>query len=369
MGHGTDVGLGIVGCGDVLGRSYLPGIRASKRATILALCDADRIRAESAASTIADWSPGAEVHTTLEDLLSCPGLDAVLNLTPPSAHATVSRAALDAGLHVFSEKPLASDVRDAESLLATAERRKRRLLCAPAISASPRFRWIGDLLRASVLGRPTLACAQFANLGPAALKGYTGDPSVHYGPQVGPLVDQGVYLLHALTGLLGPARAVTANTVLALSTRDVTHGRLRGKKIAVTSPDHALLQVAFEGGAIAQILSSFAVHATKAPALEIHCTRGSLSLDDLQDVHAQTNVFLGDGDGLGLSGWLRDVGPDGHHCPRDLIALGPIHFLSVLCEGQESPLDGSYACHVLAIIEAARASANSGTTVQLSGAA
>ena len=104
---------------------------------IVACCDAHPERAERAAAAVAGWSPGAKPYTDLDRMLASEQIDAVLNLTPAPAHGPVTRAALDAGLHVYSEKPIASTMAEADALIELARERGRHLICAPAVAVTP----------------------------------------------------------------------------------------------------------------------------------------------------------------------------------------------------------------------------------------
>ena len=136
---------------------------------------------------------------------------------------------LRAGKHVFSEKPLAANLADAQATIDLACERGLTLLCAPAVMATNRFRWLKAQLDSGWLGRPTLAVGQMANMGPAAWRDYKGDPAVFYGPEVGPALDTGVYILHAITGLLGPARRVEAFGGISIPQRNVLIPVVKGK--------------------------------------------------------------------------------------------------------------------------------------------
>src|SRR5581483_11256771 len=73
-------------------------------------------------------APGAELSTSFADVLSDPGIDAVVLATPAVMHAEQARAALAAGKHVFVEKPMALNVGDAQALAAQAESAGRILM-------------------------------------------------------------------------------------------------------------------------------------------------------------------------------------------------------------------------------------------------
>ncbi|HEX5825456.1 MAG TPA: Gfo/Idh/MocA family oxidoreductase, partial [Candidatus Limnocylindrales bacterium] len=180
--------LAIVGCGDVLYRHYLPALEAlGDRVTIRALVDPRSNAAAAAADAVRAWSPAAAPFTDLDVMLRRDDVDAAIDLTPAPRHGEVNQAILEAGLHLYSEKPLASSVADADRLIATAAERGVVFLCAPGSAATKRFRWMAEVIASGRYGSPTLAVAHHADPGPAAWREYTGDPSPFYRAGVGPV--------------------------------------------------------------------------------------------------------------------------------------------------------------------------------------
>jgi predicted dehydrogenase len=361
------VRLGVVGCGDVLYRSYAEGLRAVRlEAAVVACCDVEAERRERAAALCAGIGPRPRTYSSLARMLSDASLDGVLNLTPAPAHAEVSRAALAAGVHVYSEKPLAGSLQAGVDLVEQASAADRMLLCAPASMAAGSLRWMSGILRDERLGHATLAVSQLATLGPAAWRAYTGDPRVFYTEQVGPVADLGIYALHCVTGLLGPAAQVHAVGSIGIPERTVLGETATGERFEIGAPDHVLMQLDMASGAQAQILSSFAAPATQAPFLEIHCTRGTLSLREPFRANAPVDAWLTDDRALPLEGWLRGANGSFPRSPvEDLIACGVVHFARCV-GGHESPLlTGRHAVHALEIAEAARASMACGEQVRL----
>ena len=238
--------IGIVGCGDVAHRHYLPGIESrADRVAITALADPTRGAAERLAGAVASWSPGARTYRDVEEMLRSEALDAVFNLTPAPLHGTVNRAILDSGIACFSEKPMASTVAEADALIALADSNDAFFLCAPGSAATALVRWLKELAGSGRLGRPTLAVAHHADPGPAAWREYTGDPTPFYREGVGPVFDHGVYRLHEMTSVLGPVRRVQAMGSIAIPRRRIRGGPLTGQTIDVTTPDHVLIQLEF----------------------------------------------------------------------------------------------------------------------------
>ena len=117
--------IGLVGAGQISG-AYLKTLPQLDNVRVTAVADLDPARAAATADTV----PGARALTPAE-LLAAPDVDLVLNLTIPAAHAEVALAAIAAGKHVYGEKPLAADTREARQILDAAARAGVRVGCAP----------------------------------------------------------------------------------------------------------------------------------------------------------------------------------------------------------------------------------------------
>jgi predicted dehydrogenase len=352
--------LAIAGCGDVARRRYLPALAAmAADVELVACCDPDPARARAAVASSAGWAPG--VRAARDVLEVGDGLDGVLNLTPPNAHADVTAGCLEAGLHVYSEKPLATELGAARGLVARAETASTMLLCAPAVMATARFRWLSELLASGRLGWITLAVGQFANLGPAAWRGYTGDVGAYYRAGGGPLLDQGVYVLHAMVGLLGPVRRVQAFAATAIPQRTAAAASAAGGRIDVEIADHWLLHLDFGDGVLGQLLSSYAVPGSRAPLLELHGEHGSVSISEappLTDA-GPVDLYLHEG-------WVRDVRPPAPpRAGNSMIGVGVAHFVDCLTGRAAPVLTADRALHVLEIARAAEVSAERGAAISL----
>ena len=360
------IGLGIIACGDVAFRTYIQGILPhADRASVVATFDPIRERAERAAAMF----PNATVYTKLQPFLQHTGLQGVFNLTPATLHNEINIAALEAGLHVFSEKPLTATVAEGQRLAERARNAGKLLLCAPATMVSDRFQWIKQLIDDGRLGRLTVGTGQMTNLGPAGWRGYTGDPAVFYSKGVGPVVDTAVYVLHALTGLFGPAKRVQAFSGIGIPEREVLIPRLLGQRITVETADINLIQLDFGDNRFGQVLSSYAVPASQAPAMEIHGSGGSISISmsGWYDSAGPVDLFLVDNSPLGAAGWMRDIGTQTPAGPpgENLIGAGPRHFIDCIDGSSEPILSAGHAIHVLEIILSAQESAQSGMAIDI----
>ena len=357
------VKLGVIGCGDVATRTYFPAIKElGEQVQVDAVFDIAGERAANAAKTF----PGATPYVTLREILEHPGLDGVLNLTPAPFHKETTSAALNAGLHVLSEKPIAGSVAEAQELIELAKSTGRHLLVAPAVMATNRFRWLRDVLGSGKLGKISFATGQYGTMGPAGWRQYTGDPSVFYAENVGPVLDLGVYPLHGITGLLGPVKRLQAFGGIQIPERTVQIRRLAGKKIEVASNDVVMMHLDF-GGAFASIIASFAIPGTRVPMVEIHGSKGSLSLtvERFYDARGPVEFKFLDDTLLGIDGWMDDVQNPEQDGVSNLIGAGAEHFVSVIKGIEEPILTAEHATHILEIILTAKRSIDEGRAIEL----
>jgi predicted dehydrogenase len=362
--HRRRLRIGIVGCGDVAQRWYLPALAGMPNLVELAACCDPRLEAADAvAAAVRAWSPGTVVHSDMEAFLAGSDLDAVINLSPAPAHASVSLPCLEAGLHVYSEKPLAATLAEADRLIETAGARDVLLLCAPGVAVTHRFRWLKEIVTSDRYGPLSLAVAHHADPGPAAWREYTGDPSVFYREGVGPLIDHGIYRLHGLTMLMGPVRRVQAMGAIGNPTRVVRAGPLVGQTIPVTTPDHVLINLEFASGALGQLLASFGTAATLAPWLELHFARATISFANPSwDKDLPASIYVDDDSPLGLEAWTHGVQlpPPGE--PLPVVGAGVAHFVACLRGDEQPVLTAEHARHVLDIIVKTYASVEDGAS-------
>jgi predicted dehydrogenase len=344
--------IGVIGCGDVAFRRYIPVLHLlADRVEVAACCDARAENAARGVDTVRSWSPGATAFTDLARMLAEARLDAAINLTPAPVHAPITQACLEAGVHVYSEKPIAESISAADRLIATAAAGDLLLLCAPAVAVTRRFQWLADIVDSGRFGPLTLATAHHADSGPATWREYTGDPTVFYGPGVGPVFDHGIYRLHGMTMLMGPVRRVQAMGTIGVPKRVVRAGPLAGQTIDVTAPDHVLINLEFSNGALGQLLASFGTANTQAPWLELHFATATISfVGASHDKDAPASIFVDDDSPLGLEGWVHGILPPPP--PEDLpvVETGVVHFVACL-RGEAKPvLTAEHARHVLDII-------------------
>lgn len=198
------LGVGIIGTG-VISEQYLRSLWQFPDVEVCFLADLDveRARARAEEFEVRDGS-GELAAGTVEELLAREDVDIVVNLTIPAAHAEADRRILEAGKHVWSEKPIAMASQEARELLSLADEKGLRRACAPDTMLGP---GIQTALRA-------VASGEIGDVLTGSFVFQTGAPeSWHPSPEflfthgAGPLFDMGPYDVSAAVRLFGSAAA------------------------------------------------------------------------------------------------------------------------------------------------------------------
>jgi predicted dehydrogenase len=255
--------IGIVGCGNVLS-AYGPAIQqlaAQGLANVVVACGRESQR-DFARSQLGS----VRFIVNSDEVMGSSEVDLVMILTSMRQHGPLARTALEAGKHVFVEKPLATALDEARLLIELARHSAGRLICAPFTILSPTFQKIAAHIRAGDIGQPCSARARYGWAGPWWSEWF-------YQNGGGALFDLGVYCITSLTGLLGPVRRVTALTGVAIPEREIN-----GRKIQVEADDNAQVLLDFGGACFGVVTSGFTIQQYRCPALEIYGTTGTLQM-------------------------------------------------------------------------------------------
>ena len=345
--------LALLGCGDVAQRDYLPELhRLADRAELVAVCG----RTEGRARDVAERYRIAAWYADYERMLEETDAEAVVNLTPIQLHARTTLAALRAGKHVYSEKPVAGSLREAERIRDEARRRRLTVVCAPSVLLYPQVRYAKERLAVDTIG-PVHAAVGQGHGGVPPWQGYTSDPTPFFAAGGGPLADMGVYPLHAITGLVGPARRVSAMATKAQESFVVPDGPVQGKRVSIDVDDNWILVLDLGDARLASITANNVARASRAPQLELFGLRGTIALS-LLDVSAPVEV-------LGPCGrWERVEVPHQRGSGPDHL-LGVEHLVDCVTTGRAPLLSIEHAIHVAEIMEGAARSAADGRAVDL----
>jgi predicted dehydrogenase len=337
------VRLGIVGCGNIA-TPYARTIAAAKGLELVAATDAQPERAEELVAQF-----GGTAHATLDALLGDERVDTVVNLTAATAHAAVTQAALEAGKHVHSEKPLALDHETAAALVALADARGLSLSASPATLLGEAQQTLWRLVRDGAIGRVRVAYAE-ANWG--RVESWHPSPKTLH--DVGAMADVGVYPIALLTAIFGPARRVTA---FGTTVEPDRHDR-EGAPFSIETPDIVVAVLELADGTIARITASFYVGPGRQRGLELHGDTGMLYLATWGEFDSSLLLSTTrNGDDYEAQPLLREP-YRGIDWSRPLVDLA-----AAIAEGRPPRPSGAHAAHVVEILDAVAASCRDGGPV------
>jgi predicted dehydrogenase len=214
---------------------------------------------------------------TVDELLADPGIELVVNLTIPLAHAEVALAAVTAGKSVYNEKPLTATREQGQDLLALAAVNGVVVGGAPDTFLGGGLQTGRKLIDDGAIGQPIAATATMYTRGHER---WHPDPAFYYQPGAGPMFDMGPYYLTALVSLLGPVTRVGSSTGVSFPERTISSEPRRGEVIQVNTPTHIAATLDFASGAIGTITTSFDLYDTTHSALVIYGSEGTLRLPD-----------------------------------------------------------------------------------------
>jgi predicted dehydrogenase len=343
---------------------FLPGLQhLADRVEVVAIASRTRSTAEQVAH---DFAIPA-VYDDLAQMLDRADLDAVLNATPGPVHHATSREILAAGKHLVTDKPLASTMAEADELCALARTNGLLIVSAPDDLLGQEWQEARRLVGAGAIGRPAFARVQSSHAGPAGMA-WPRDPTWFYQRGAGPLLDMGVYGIDRITGILGPARRVSAMSGLVEPVRRVRGGPYDGQEIQAEEDDNVVMLLDFGGSTFATLDATFNVVATKSPLVEIFGTEGTLVVHrpdaSLPPGHLPLELSRL-GAAAGAASWTspRARTPE----PAVGIARARLveHLVDCLETGTAPVTSGERARHVLEVMLGAQRSAREDRVVEL----
>ena len=238
--------VGVIGIGDI-SDVYINNLKTYDVVRVVACAGRDHEKARRKA----DEHGLPKAYVTPQDLVSDPDIDIVLNLTLPNVHAELTMLALQAGKHVYTEKPLAAAFREGEKILALAKERGLAVCCAPDTFLGGRLQTCRKLIDDGTIGDVTAASAFVVSHGH---EWFHPTPEFFYKPGAGPLLDIGPYYVTALVSLLGPATRCTAMAKRTFDRRVVESEPNKGKVIDVEIDTHVSGTIEFANGAIVTLV-------------------------------------------------------------------------------------------------------------------
>jgi len=261
------VRVGVIGCGSV-SQKYIPHLLRlnipHQRVDIVTLCDADEARRQDVRERYGITS----FTTNYRDVLNDPNVDAVLVLTSMQWHGAITKEALAAGKHVLVEKPMSMSLEEAAEIVELARESPGYLVCAPHVILSPTYQAMWRHIQRGDIGTILTARGFYGWSGPTWGRWF-------YEPGGGPMFDLGVYNVTTLTGLIGPAKRITALSGIA-----IPHRVVDGLPMEVQTDDNAQLLMDFGDARFAVVTTGFTIQQYRVPGIEIYGSEGTIQMID-----------------------------------------------------------------------------------------
>ncbi|HEV7812896.1 MAG TPA: Gfo/Idh/MocA family oxidoreductase [Leifsonia sp.] len=326
---GGPVGVGVIGAG-VISTEYLKNLTTFPDVEVRFVADIDEARAQAQAEAF-----GVADSGSVDELLADDKIEIVVNLTLPKVHVEVALRALEAGKHVWSEKPFALDRASGKQLLEAAHAKGLRVATAPDTFLGAGIQSARRLVESGAIGAPLTALTLMQSPGPES---WHPNPDFLFQEGAGPLFDIGPYYLTALVQLFGPVARVTAAASKARESRVIGSGPRAGEEFAVTVPTHVSALYEFESGQTAQSIFSFDSKLGRTQ-FEVAGLEGTVAVPD-------PNTFTGDLIVHGADG-IETVPATGSTSSR---GTGVVELARAIRADRPERASGEQAYHVLDIM-------------------
>lgn len=347
---GKKIRVGIIGCGSV-STQYLPHLSKSPFVELVSTCDIIPERAKDAAAEykIPNHYP------SIERMMAGAPFDLLVVTTDMQEHGRLNKIALQAGKHVWSEKPLANTYKEGRELVDMARQKGLHIWGAPVVVNSPQFAFMARAIREGKLGRVSAAHAHYGHLGPHW-------SAFFYEKLGGSMPDLGVYNMASLTGLLGPVKSVVAMLNIITPQRVVDN---RSGPIKVEAEDNAMVLMEHASGALSHVQSGFNYfdpyghegEGQDKPTISIWGTEGNMHLIGYDWAPFGVDMATREHDEKTIR-YAEDTGTYVWQEGASVVAKS-------LATGVKPLVDVEHSLHVLEIIEAARKSQEEGKRIAL----
>ena len=340
--------VGIIGCGNI-SAAYMRMAAFFTEYDVIACAD---INEDAAAARADEFGLDAR---SIDALLGSDDIDVIVNLTIPAAHFEVSKRILEAGKHVYSEKPFILTLAGGAALAKIAKDANLRIGSAPDTFLGGSHQQARTLIDAGTVGAITSGTCHVMGAG---MESWHPNPDFFFLDGAGPVLDIGPYYVTNLIQLIGPVTRVQAIANTPQTSRTIANGARLGETVPVETPTtiHALLQ--FASGAVVTLGTSWDVQSHDHGHMELYGETGTIYLPDPNffagDVSVGTSegrtvspavahpfAVVNDGDqanwrGAGLADMCQAIRQDRPHRCSDAIALHAVEVMTSILQAAES---------------------------------
>ena len=341
------VGIAIIGAG-VISKEYLTNLAAFPDVVVHVVADMFEDVAVARAAEFGISTSGG-VAAALEH----PDVEIVINLTIPAAHVAVATQAVQAGKHVWSEKPFSLDRESGLALLAAAENAGVRLGSSPDTFLGAGLQTARRMIERGDIGVPLTALTLMQSPGPES---WHPNPAFLFQEGAGPLFDIGPYYLTTLIQTFGSIKKVAAFGSKSRVTRVIGSGPNAGEEFAVTVPSHVSAIAQFENSESSQSIFSFDSPYKRQGFVEITGTEATIAFPDPNRFDGDIRICA-----RGAEEWTT-VASVGSTASR---GVGVLEMARAIREGRPHRAPGELAYHVLDAMVSISESMDSGEFVSL----
>jgi len=313
------------------------------------------------------------IYQTFDELLSDKDIEIVLNLTNPRDHYEVSLAALNAGKHVYSEKPLGMNMDEAKELVALAESKNLQISSAPCSLLGETAQTLWQALREDTIGKVRVVYAEMDD-GLVHLMAYDKWVSLSGVPwpakdefEVGCTLEHAGYYLPWFAAFFGPATSVTAFGSTQIE------NKIPGVEMSMDSPDFTVACIQFASGVVARLTCS--IIAPHNHQLKIVGDKGILCTEDAWDyyapvysrkmMHIRRKTFYSPIKRRHRMKMANTPRVQNSGAQRMDFARGVAEMAAAICENRTNRLSAQFSLHVNEIALAIHYARQQGATYQM----
>ena len=343
--------VGMVGVGCISGIYLKNFSEVFRDVKLIGVCDLIRSRAEEAKEKYNI----EKIYDTMYDMFADKEIDIVINLTRPYQHYDVTKAALLAGKHVYSEKPLAASLKEGLELCEIAKEKGLYLGGAPDTFMGAAIQTARKLIEDGLIGKPVGGRFVMTSHG---VESWHPDPDFYYQYGGGPLFDMGPYYITAMINLLGGAKSVFGYAHTTFDTRLITAKPHEGEIIKVNTPTHIESFINLDSGITVSLLTSFDVYQSKQTRIEIYGTKGTMYVPD-------PNCFCGEIEFFNGETGKTEMHPMTFDYSENSRCLGLDDMAAAIEQKRPARASWHQTLHVLEIMQGVLDSAKSGEVYEL----
>tara|TARA_B100001175_G_scaffold258226_1_gene226720 strand:+ start:150 stop:1298 length:1149 start_codon:yes stop_codon:yes gene_type:complete len=262
--------IGVIGCGNIA-ETYFRAQNYFNNINFIACADINNEVAKKCADEY------KIKFQTVDEILVNPDIDIILNITIPQAHFEVSKKILEAGKHVYCEKPLSANYEQGKELINLSKKNNLYLGNAPDTFLGGGAQLSRDIIDNNEIGN--ILTGNFIFAFPGA-EDFHPNPESWYREGSGPVLDMGPYFFTAMINLLGPAKNIRSRGFRFFDKREYKAGPKKGNFFDVENNTSYMFNLEFENRSMIQGFISFDVQNHKRNHIELYGSSGSIIVPD-----------------------------------------------------------------------------------------